>query len=119
MGRKNNEEEFTGKSELDSKKVLERHSRLYGTTYYMQKEAEEIVDDLAKEFKMSKPDIKDIVLMQFKVFRDILDEANPKSKDIPVDLNKTKIIRMMHFGMFCPINEIRNNNKNIFNNDKK
>lgn len=112
--KKKNDEEFTDKSELDSKKVLDRHNRLYSTTFYMQKEAEEIVDDLAKEFKMSKGDIKDIVLMQFRVFRDILNEANPKSKDIPVDLNKTKIVRMMHFGMFCPINEIRNNNKEIF-----
>ena len=117
--KRKNDEEFVGKSELDSKKVLDRHKRLYNNTYYLQKVAEEIIDDLAKEFKMSKSEIKDIVLMQFRVFRDILDKANPKSKDIPVDLNKTKIVRMMHFGMFCPINEIRNNNKKIFNNDKK
>ena len=112
--KKKNDEEFIGKSELDSKKVLGRHSRLYGNNYYCQKEVENIIEDIAKENNKKKNEIKNIVLIQFRVFKDMLVEGSPPTKEETPDLNNAKIVRMMHFGMFCPYNEIRKNNPEIF-----
>lgn len=102
---KNNNAQIINNSKLDANKILDRHTKLYKNSYYLQKEVEELIDQVSKNNNVSKKEVKFIILTQFKALKNMLVDCSPNKKEAN-NYENAKIIRIMNLGVFRPVNEI-------------